>query len=465
MTLEVLKVAVVGHTNTGKTSLLRTLTRDVAFGEVSNRPATTRDVEAVMLMVDGEPAIELFDTPGLEDSSGLLERLDELRQRQGVDWTDAIGLFLESEKEQVGFGQEAKVLRRVIDCDVALYVIDARDRIHGKHKDELEILGRCARPILPVLNFVAAPDADPEAWRAHLARVNMHAVVAFDTVVLDETSESRLYQKMATLLDGFAPTLEAVLADVTRRQEDLKHASAELIADLVIDVAAYRMVVPARESAELETALEDLREAVRGAEQTCVDRLIDLYRFRPGDYLSETLPIEEGRWGRDLFDPGALADFGITTGGAAASGALAGLAIDVVVGGMTLGAAALTGAAIGALTGAIGSRGRQVLDLLRGYSELRANTATLELLTRRELALCRALQRRGHASQERLRLADRDAQEDLAGVIHELKKAVETARLHPEWSRLDRGGLGAMDSDRQELRRSLAKALRGALGA
>ena len=81
MTLEVLKVAVVGHTNTGKTSLLRTLTRDVAFGEVSNRPATTRDVEAVMLMVNGEPAIELFDTPGLEDSSGLLERLDELRQR------------------------------------------------------------------------------------------------------------------------------------------------------------------------------------------------------------------------------------------------------------------------------------------------------------------------------------------------------------------------------------------------
>ncbi|WP_200870248.1 GTPase, partial [Pseudomonas aeruginosa] len=42
---EPLILAVVGHTNTGKTSLLRTLTRDRGFGEVSHRPSTTRHVE------------------------------------------------------------------------------------------------------------------------------------------------------------------------------------------------------------------------------------------------------------------------------------------------------------------------------------------------------------------------------------------------------------------------------------
>ena len=49
-----LKLAVVGHTNVGKTSLLRTLTRDVGFGEVSHRPSTTRHVEGARLSVDGE---------------------------------------------------------------------------------------------------------------------------------------------------------------------------------------------------------------------------------------------------------------------------------------------------------------------------------------------------------------------------------------------------------------------------
>ena len=33
---EPLKLAVVGHTNTGKTSILRTLLRDVYFGDVKN---------------------------------------------------------------------------------------------------------------------------------------------------------------------------------------------------------------------------------------------------------------------------------------------------------------------------------------------------------------------------------------------------------------------------------------------
>ena len=69
-----LTLAVVGHTNVGKTSLLRTLTRDVGFGEVSHRPSTTRHVEGARLSVDGQALLELYDTPGLEDAIALLEQ-------------------------------------------------------------------------------------------------------------------------------------------------------------------------------------------------------------------------------------------------------------------------------------------------------------------------------------------------------------------------------------------------------
>ena len=75
-----LKLAVVGHTNVGKTSLLRTLTRDVGFGEVSHRPSTTRHVEGARLSVDGEPLLDLFDTPGLEDAIALLDYLERLER-------------------------------------------------------------------------------------------------------------------------------------------------------------------------------------------------------------------------------------------------------------------------------------------------------------------------------------------------------------------------------------------------
>ncbi|MFD2378263.1 GTPase [Ottowia pentelensis] len=72
---EPLIVAVVGHTNAGKTSLLRTLTRQVDFGEVSERPGTTRHAEALALRLDGQVAARFIDTPGLEDSVALLDFL------------------------------------------------------------------------------------------------------------------------------------------------------------------------------------------------------------------------------------------------------------------------------------------------------------------------------------------------------------------------------------------------------
>ena len=67
-------VAVVGHSNAGKTSLMRTLTRRRDFGEISVHPATTRHVELAELAVAGQPvllgpdAFVLF--PTRTDSSG-----------------------------------------------------------------------------------------------------------------------------------------------------------------------------------------------------------------------------------------------------------------------------------------------------------------------------------------------------------------------------------------------------------
>ena len=66
-----LSLAVVGHTNTGKTSLLRTLLRDSNFGEVKNAPATTRHVEQAAISDGSKTLVYLYDTPGLEDAGGV----------------------------------------------------------------------------------------------------------------------------------------------------------------------------------------------------------------------------------------------------------------------------------------------------------------------------------------------------------------------------------------------------------
>lgn len=462
MSRPLLKIAVVGHTNTGKTSLLRTLTRDVNFGEVSSRPAVTRHVEGTRLLIEGTPVAELYDTPGLEDSINLLELLETMGAGEQLDGTEVIHRFLESPDSLGRYAQEAKAIRQLLSSDVGLYVIDVRDRILAKHRNELAILARCARPIVPVLNFTASPDGRTGEWRERLARLNMHAVAEFDTVVYDVDDERRLFEKISTLLDSQRPTLKALIADRRRQRELLLQASAEVVADLLIDAAAFVMSVPLDDSTQQAEALEKMRQAVRVREEGCVKQLLELYRFRPEDYRAAALLIEEGRWGLDLFSPEALKEFGVRTSSAAAAGALAGLAVDAMFGGFTLGTAAAIGATIGALVGAGRPHAGWLLDRARGLTEVRVNEATLRLLAAREIALIRALLRRGHAAQDRIEL-DQKAEAVPPDVFAQaLLRPFQQARTRPAWSKLtpETPAILPADSDRQTAQKELAGLIR-----
>lgn len=66
-----LNIAVVGHTNTGKTSLIRTMLRSTEFGVIEDGAGTTRHVEQAAISAGNEAILNLYDTPGLEDSRAL----------------------------------------------------------------------------------------------------------------------------------------------------------------------------------------------------------------------------------------------------------------------------------------------------------------------------------------------------------------------------------------------------------
>lgn len=397
MTQTLPKIAVVGHTNTGKTSLLRSLTRDPNFGDVSNRPATTQVVSAAPLILEGKKILELFDTPGLEDPMALLDLLTTAHDR-GADWIDSLQSVLAADRTG-RFGQENLALQQVIASDLALYVIDAREAVLGKYRDELEILSRCAVPILPVLNFVASPEAQVDLWRSQLARLNLHLSANFDTVVLDLENERLLFEKMQSLLHGHGAVMGQLLDHLAARRTQIRQAACEVIAELLVDAAALRIVAQEGDQTS-PSALEQLQDHLRQREELCLKSLLQLHNFRPDDALAQELPVAEGRWGLDLFSPESLKQFGITTSSAAAVGAMSGLAVDVVVGGLTLGAAAATGAAVGAVIGAAREKGRDIITLVTGESELRAEAATLILLAERQVYLQRKLEVRGHAAQQ-----------------------------------------------------------------
>jgi ABC-type multidrug transport system fused ATPase/permease subunit len=443
-----LTIAVVGHTNTGKTSLLRTLSRDEHFGQVSDEAATTQQVEGIQLLLsDGKPVLTLLDTPGLEDPEGLLDALDDLSGPERFDGPERVRRFLAGPDADTSYEQEAKVLRQMLASDAAIYVIDCREPVLGKYREELTILTYCAIPVLPVLNFVASPASREAEWREQLARVNLHAVVAFDTVVFDEGGERRLYEKLRTMLDAFDAPLARLIEDRRRQSEWLRRAAAEYLAELLIDTAGgVRVIAGETEPEALRQKILAHQEEVRVREQETVDALLRLFRFSPVHYQHHDLPLINGAWGMDLFNTDALKYYGIRLGGGAAAGAAAGATLDAATLGGTLGLGTLGGAALGALLGTSIPLRRRLWDRLHGASEWRVADDTLRLLALRQFSLVRALLRRGHAAQTPLASGSDPAARWARGP---LPQPVREARLKPQWSRLNPEVFDPSRGDRQ----------------
>jgi len=450
-----LKLAVVGHTNVGKTSLLRTLTRDVGFGDVSHRPSTTRHVEGARLSVDGEALLELYDTPGLEDAIALLDYLERLdRPGERLDGPARLARFLDGSEARQRFEQEAKVLRQLLASDAGLYVIDAREPVLAKYRDELAVLASCGKPLLPVLNFVSSAEHREADWREALARLGLHALVRFDSVAPPEDGERRLYESLALLLENSREQLERLIIDQQAQRLARQQSAARLIAELLLDCAACRRSV-ATGSGQEQIAIDALRKATRLREQRCVEALLKLYAFRPQDATATDLPLLDGRWGDDLFNPETLKLLGVRLGGGIAAGAAAGAGVDLLVGGITLGAAALVGAIAGGALQTARSYGSRLLGKLKGQRELTVDDAVLRLLALRQRQLLQALDLRGHAAMDKITLS---TPQDKAWREGKLPDSLQKARAHPQWSSLNPHAR-LTQAERQEQIEALAKLL------
>lgn len=485
-------VAVVGHTNAGKTSLMRTLLRDSEFGEVSDESGTTRHVEGSAILLNGEPAIELYDTPGLEDSIGLLGCLESLNEGEtGLRTQDGHALmteFISRQDEFPEFAQEAKVIRQLLADDLIFYVMDSREPVLGKYKDELQLLSYAAKPVIPVLNFIASERARIEEWKTLLSQLNFHAQVDFDTVVFRFEDEKRLLTKMQTLLSDQHQMFEDIILERTQHWNEKRQQAAELIAGLMIDCAGYYRY-SSLEKSDIGESITELQQRLRQAEKKCLRGLLTLFSFDRNDIRLSSLPVSEGEWEADLFDPSQLKKFTVDMGSDMARGAAIGASVDLMVGGISLGAATVLGAIGGALWSTGKRFGRDINAAVNGEEKICADDATLQVLWQRQLLLLSSLQSRGHAATTTtvIKLNDEAATEDAdtnseatvetgadqttqtapekrtptdaKELPKEWKDWIKRMRANSEWSQLNPLSGSANAPDRKDMQKTVAKGL------
>lgn len=466
MTQQPIRIAVVGHTNAGKTSLLRTLTRRANFGEVSQRPGTTRHVESADLEVNGQAAVRFFDTPGLEDAVALREHLAGLDPQATPP--ERIRAFLQGPEAHGVFEQEAKVLRTMLDIDAAFLVIDVREPVLPKFRDEIELLNSCARPVLPVLNFVRDAASREPAWKELLSAYGLHVQVRFDAAAPFVGAERELYNDLSTLLRDRRELLHGVVDSLAAEAAERRRTACARIAELLVDAAALRRTVPAEEFADTarrKALVAALQKDVFDKAQRCTDDLLALYGFRQDDAGEAPLPLVEGRWTLDFFSPEAMKDAGLRLGKGAVIGAAVGVVADLAVAGISLGAGAAVGGAIGgAVSQGWGPFGRKLVNKLRDVHELTIEDGVLFAVVAWQLKLTRALEQRGHAATGRIAAETSATQDAPTRATAAAVRAARPARNHPEWE--SRGvatrGFWRPAPQREALAAELARTLQGA---
>ena len=435
MAPELLSIAVVGHTNAGKTSLLRTLTRNKRFGEVSPRNATTKYVSKTSVKIAGEPRLNLFDTPGFEDSNAFRQYI---RQFEGNGSRKAaLEAFLLSPEANGIYEQQAKVVRTLLDkIDVVFYVIDCTEEPLPKYLSELDVLTMCGRPVLPILNFVSENETYAESWSATLADRGLHIKVSFDAVTPKFGSEPKLYKKLGTLLEDRQKELDDIASGLAVESETRKLVGLSAIAGLLVDAAAYRAEVPNDDEAAKKVQAIRMQVQLRHAEQNCVKTLLEIFGFDRGDLTDTELPVMNSNAENDLFNPEAFKAASTRLGIGAVIGTAIGLGVDIALVGGSLGAGIAAGGAIG---GAIAGYAKELFSWVRakyqGLLFFIFDETTLAILMERQLQLLAALQLRTHAAQVAL---ERDAEPYGKSAWREIAKIITKIRVHPEWCGMEK---------------------------
>jgi hypothetical protein len=380
-------LALVSHTNVGKTTLARTLLgRDV--GTVRDAPHVTLEAERFTLIETAEgDSLQLWDTPGFGDSVRLARRLAQRGNPLGWFLAEVWDRFRDR-----AFWSTQQAVRAALDhADVVLYLVNAAEgpQASGYVEPEMKVLELIGRPVLVLLNQMGRPKpvhdeaAQVALWQRQLgAYAGVRAVLPLDAfarcwvqeiALLDEVRKalpagkqapfSRLAaawreQREAT----FAQSMQVLAQRLARAAVDREPVAGDGLRGRLRELGATLGLAGSGEATPKQAAMAALAARLDADIRSGTDKLIALHglgghaRDAILDRLAEHYAVSE-----------RLSEGKAALLGGAITGALAGLKADIATGGLTLGGGLLLGGVLGAL-GAAG--------LARGYNVMRGTERT-----------------------------------------------------------------------------------------
>ncbi|HEY9865785.1 MAG TPA: DUF3482 domain-containing protein [Candidatus Obscuribacterales bacterium] len=348
------RIAVAGHTNTGKTTLIRTLMRTVV-GEVGDSPNVTQEGQAYSY--SGLQAT-FVDTPGFQHGLTVTLYLDAKE-------ADPNYKLRKDTEEKLRFDLSA--IESLQTSQVALYVGSLSIVPDDNIKEELSVVKRVQPKVVGVLNQrrkqLTASDENTVAQRiAQWEKVfQEHDVqyIVFDAFWDKPAKVNEIYHAITSILDnGYRSLFIEGLNQFKIRQAEIRQESCFMLATFIRE--CQKQAISLRKGWFLEKeARAKIAEEVYDANSDFLTKVTRLYE------IAAVFPTESKDEIKlrmtDSIDLGARLRAGslgaaVMGAGAAAIGATIGAGVGALLGGVSVIVGLQVGAQIGGMLGsALGS--------------------------------------------------------------------------------------------------------------
>lgn len=335
-------IAVIGHPNEGKSSVLSTLTEDDTV-VVNDYPGETTHCQYFPVVIEGNTVLELVDTPGFQNPQNILRWM----QQQGVTDDALLAEFVQTFGDDPVYQHDCELMKPLLQGAALIYVVDCSRPLLPVDEAEMEILRLINKPRMAVINF---KDDDREyfdhwtqAFRRHfnvIREFNAHQARFQERIALLET--------LKAIQQSWEPAINRAIAAFTKDWQARSDQAVQAITEYLsfaLRLQVEQSFPEQAQRADIESqAVQQYQSKIVAKEQALFDQLRGFYHHTVFELeLAEHSVLRE-----DLFSDTTWDVLGLTkkqlTIAATGMGAGIGATLDLATGGLSHGLFAAAGA-------------------------------------------------------------------------------------------------------------------------
>ncbi|MFV0438335.1 MAG: GTPase/DUF3482 domain-containing protein [Desulfopila sp.] len=378
------EIAILGHPNEGKSSVLSTLAEDDSV-RISPTPGETTACRTFPIIIDGREVLRFTDTPGFQNPSRVLA---EMRRLSG-EGQDPVQAFRQQFGDADDLRDDVELLSPLARGAGIIYVVDGSRPVRNVDRAEMEILRLCGRPRLAVINCKEDQQDELTSWKNEF-RKNFNANRLFNAHRATYAERISLLEALKAIDQDWQAPLDQVVRAFKADWQARNTATVEILLAMIRDNLSYSIsddLADGHDSAAQEKRLADrYRQALEDRERQAHQKIRALFKHHifqytlpPQSLLNEEL-FGERTWSLLGMSPTQVAI------ASALGGAVVGAKLDLLTAGLSFGVFTGLGGAAGALGALYGGRkltatARELLGIRIGGEKLKIGpAASIDLL-------------------------------------------------------------------------------------